>query len=55
MIYLTVDNGIILNDAYNKPRSLIDFSPAANQSDMAQWKLFNEVQRNLQILFNDTP
>lgn len=57
MINLIVDNnGIIFNDAYNKPRRLIDFmNPVANQSDLPQSNLVNEVQVNLQKLMNGTP
>lgn len=57
MIYLTFDNnGIIFNDAWDKTRRLVDYlKPAANQSDLAQANLINEVQVNLQKLMNGTP
>ena len=57
MSYLTFNNGeIILYDAANQPRSLVEFGkPDANQSDLLQSDLVNEVNGNLQKLFDKTP
>lgn len=56
MSYLTFNNGeIILHDAANLPRSLVEFAnPAANRSDLEQSVLVNEVSGTLQKLFDKT-
>lgn len=56
MSYLTFNNsGIILYDAANQSRSLVDVGiPAANQSDLSQNDLVGEVNGNLQKLFDQT-
>lgn len=57
MSYLTFNSGeIILHDAANQPRSLVEFgNSAANRSDLAQSDLVNEVNGTLQKLFDKTP
>jgi len=57
MSYLNFNNGeIILYDAANQPRGLVKFGIfAANQSDLLQSDLVNEVNGNLQKLFDKTP
>ncbi|MBR4641754.1 MAG: hypothetical protein IKO74_03405 [Selenomonadaceae bacterium] len=56
MSYFTFNNGeIILHDVSNQPRSLVEFGNiAANQSDMLQINLVNEVNSNLHKLFDKT-
>lgn len=57
MSHMTFNNGeIVLRDAFNKPRSLVNIgSPAANRSDLTQNDLVVEVNGTLQRLFNQTP
>lgn len=57
MSQLTLNNGeFILQDAFNKPRSLVNIgSPAANRSDLTQNDLAVEVNATLQRLFDQTP
>ena len=57
MSYLTFNNsGIIFFDAANQSRSLVDVGIfAANQSDVLQNDLADEVNGNLQKLFDKTP
>lgn len=56
MSYLTFNNGeIVLHDAANQPRSLVEFGkPDANQSDLAQSDLVNEVNGTVRKIFDQT-
>ena len=56
MSYFTFNNGeIILHDVANQPQSLVGFgNAAANQSDMTQINLVNEVNGNLHKLLDKT-
>lgn len=56
MSYLTANSGkIILQDAFNKPRTLVDLITfSANQSDLMQNEFVGEVNGTLQRLFDQT-